>query len=67
MERIAPENIIYLKDREWTCPQCNTVHDRDVNASKNIKRFGLRNKPNVAQSEPLGCACSVEAHSSPLA
>jgi len=58
---------ITLKDREWTCPQCNTVHDRDVNASKNIKRFGLRNKPSVAQSEPLGCACSVEAHSSPLA
>jgi len=57
---------ISLKDREWTCPQCNTVHDRDVNASKNIKRFGLRNKPSVAQSEPLGCACNVEAHSSPL-
>jgi len=58
---------IALKDRKWTCPQCNTVHDRDVNASKNIKRFGLRNKPSVAQSEPLGCACNVEAHSSPLA
>ena len=22
-----------LKDREWTCKDCNTVHDRDLNAS----------------------------------
>lgn len=26
-----------LKDRIWTCPDCNTVHDRDFNASKNLE------------------------------
>jgi len=31
-----------LKDRTWTCPECGTVHDRDVNASRNIKREGMR-------------------------
>lgn len=31
-----------LHHRDWTCSSCNTSHDRDVNASINIKKFGLR-------------------------
>jgi len=29
-----------LKEREWRCPECATLHDRDRNASYNILRVG---------------------------
>ncbi len=30
-----------LSDRKWMCPECNAHHDRDVNASINIKKEGV--------------------------
>ena len=33
---------LQLSEREWTCEQCRTMHDRDVNAALNIRDEALR-------------------------
>jgi len=45
----AINQYLTLGDRLWTCSMCNTTHDRDVNAAKNIKNMGLQNQNFIGQ------------------
>jgi len=40
--RSGPQGIAGAGIRAWTCSECGTVHDRDLNAAKNILAAGRR-------------------------
>jgi putative transposase len=41
------EKVKDLKVRNWECPECTEVHDRDINASLNILNEGLKIKAST--------------------
>lgn len=44
-----------LSERSWTCANCGTHHDRDFNASVNIKNFGFNSPtPGTGKSQDCG-------------
>jgi transposase len=42
-------DTLELDVREWECPNCNTVHNRDLNAAKNILRKGFSDLTGIPE------------------
>jgi putative transposase len=55
-----------LHIRAWACPACDAVHDRDVNAARNILALGRRERQNARGGQvrpPVMVALAREAGS----
>ena len=55
-----------LSVRHWTCPVCGINHDRDYNASVNIRNFGLETlRMERAEVKPVECPLVDDSASAP--
>ena len=52
-------NNLKLSDRAWICLKCGALHDRDENASDNIRDYGLRILATESSSGSNACGVDV--------
>lgn len=55
-----------LAVREWTCPVCGAVHDRDVNASNNLKEYAVSYTVSACGGEGSGLGHQPKVKPAPV-
>jgi len=47
-------DVLPLSARQWRCPACASLHDRDVNAAINLKNMAVSSTVSVCGEEGSG-------------
>jgi putative transposase len=55
-----------LGTRHWTCPDCATVHDRDVNAAANLEHLAVSSIATACGGAGAGPACERRVKPAPV-
>jgi len=58
-------NVLGLHARQWRCPTCGTLHDRDVNAAINLRNMAVSSTVTACGGEGAGLAFEARGETGP--
>lgn len=58
-------DVLDLQVRQWRCPDCGTLHDRDMNAAINLRSMAVSSTVPACGGEGAGLALEAQGETSP--